>query len=89
MRFTFTADKELYNQLIKIQDSHKENGRDISLKDVVEEAVFFLHQINELLNSGYKLSLVDPKGKKHLISRRKKQDDTGKDEGSGPENPQG
>lgn len=89
MRFVMVADKEFYDQLKKLKDTHEENGNKMTLNEVVEEAVFFLHQINELMSNGYKIAIVDPKGKKHYITKHKKgkkQDDEPRtDEGSNPE----
>lgn len=83
-----TADKDFYDTLLKLQKSHKDNGNEeFTLAEVVEESVFFLNQINTLLTNGYKIAIVDPKGKKHTISkkRRKDKDEPGTNEGSGRE----
>jgi len=94
MRFVLTADKELYDQLVKLKETHAQNGTELTLTEIVEEAVFFLHQINELMANGYKLAIIDPKGKKHYISSKKKKDkknddEPRTDEGSNPEDSQG
>ncbi len=70
MRFNFSADKEFWDQVSFLQKNHRVD-KTISGKEVVLEAIQMLFQINVLLENGYKISIVDPKGKKHLLGKNK------------------
>lgn len=73
MRFYFTADKILLSQLYSLQCAQQED--DVKKSEIVVEAVQMLYQINLLLESGYKLALIDPKGKKTYIKKNKFRND--------------
>lgn len=88
MKFILTADRELYERLRSLKETQaKLTNEPVSFTDVIEQAVFLLHQINSLLEQDYKLVIIDPDGKEHFI--RKKKYDTGKDEGSDREDFEG
>ncbi len=85
MRLFMTATKQFIKELKELQTTHQEAGKTVSLKEIVEEAVFFFWQVNSLLNKGYKMVLIDPDGKKHNITKRKNNDEPGQDKGSNQE----
>ena len=75
MRFKFTADKILLDQLVALQETQHDEGEKVSKSDVVVDAVQMLFQIDTLLAEGYKFAIIDPKGKQHILRRGKEEDD--------------
>ena len=49
---------------------------------VVVDSIHFLFQMETLMDSGYKLAIVDPSGNQHYISKR----GTEEEDDYGPEN---
>lgn len=72
MRFIFTADKDVLEQLSSLQVGHKADGEVVSKAEVLLDAVQMLYQIDTLLSNGYKLAIIDPKGKKHYLRKGRK-----------------
>ena len=75
MRFYFTADKILLDQLNSLQITQLDNGAEVSKAEVMLDAVQMLFQIDTLLAEGYKFAIIDPKGNKHFLRRGKEEDD--------------
>lgn len=75
MRFKFTADRILLDQLEALQEIQHSDGEVVSKSDVVVNAVQMLFQIDTLLAEGYKFAIIDPKGKQHIL--RKGREDNG------------
>lgn len=75
MRFKFTADRILLDQLQALQEVQHNEGEAVSKSDVVVDAVQMLFQIDTLLGEGYQFAIIDPDGKQHILRRGKQEDD--------------
>ncbi len=76
MRFLFTANKRLWDKLSFLQRTHR-SDRTVTKKEIIIDAVQMLHQINLLLENGFKFAIIDPKGKKHYINKKKEDKNEG------------
>ena len=85
MRFVFSAGKDTFNAIKEIQDGHKDAD---SMGSVVVDSIHFLFQMETLMDSGYKIAIVDPDGKQHYISKRgeEEEEEEKDDYGTPPEN---
>ena len=79
MRFVFTADKILLDQLNSLQISQEVIGEGVSKAEVMVDAVQMLYQIDTLIREGYKFAIISPEGKKYYL-RKIKEKEEGDDE---------
>jgi len=79
MRFVFTADKILLEQLGSLQMSQDITGEGLSKAEVMVDAVQMLYQIDTLIREGYKFAIIGPDGKKYYL-RKMKEEGEGDDE---------
>jgi hypothetical protein len=81
MRLFFNAGKDTLNALKAIQSNYKEPE---SMGTIVVDSIAFLFQMETLMDAGYKLAIVDPEGKQHIISKRNMRDEENEDYYDGP-----
>lgn len=70
MRFKFTGDKKLLNQ-IKYLKKYVSPGQKITMSEVVIDSIQLFYQLNVLMDQGYKIAIIDKNGKKHFIRKKR------------------
>lgn len=77
MRLVFTADKETLDIIGALQEFCDEDSK----ATIVTDSIHFLYQVEVLLKAGFKLAIIDPKGKQFLIGKGEVCDESEQDEG--------